>query len=319
MAAAANGAIYQAGHDVPLFENAVARRVGDMLTITLEEKTAAPKSASTSTAKKTKVDMPGPTLLRHAGAPCNGRACCCGTSNNKTTFDGSGDSAQSNQLHGDITVTVAKRLANGNLLVRGQKWIAQPGREYVRIQGIVRPVDIGPDNSVPSYKVADAQIAYGGAGRAGRLPTPRACCHASSIPSGCHSDAETARSALRGIAGCAARWSRCRCARWLAERVKDVATVAGVRSNQLVGYGLVVGLDGTGDQTSQAPFTVQSINNMLAKFGVTVPANVNPQLKNVAAVTVTADAAAVREARPDDRRHGRPRSATPPACAAAAC
>lgn len=73
-----------------------------------------------------------------------------------------------------------------------------------------------------------------------------------------------------------------------AERVKDLASVAGVRSNQLVGYGLVVGLDGTGDQTSQAPFTIQSIKNMLAQFGITVPPNVNPQLKNVAAVTVTA-------------------------------
>src|SRR5262245_66286513 len=74
-----------------------------------------------------------------------------------------------------------------------------------------------------------------------------------------------------------------------AERIKDLATVAGVRTNQLVGYGLVVGLDGTGDQTSQAPFTIQSIRNMLAKFGVTIPANVNPQLKNVAAVTITAE------------------------------
>ena len=74
-----------------------------------------------------------------------------------------------------------------------------------------------------------------------------------------------------------------------AERVKDLASVSGVRGNQLVGYGLVVGLDGTGDQTSQAPFTIQSIKNMLAKFGVTIPANTNPQLKNVAAVTVTAD------------------------------
>jgi flagellar P-ring protein precursor FlgI len=73
-----------------------------------------------------------------------------------------------------------------------------------------------------------------------------------------------------------------------AERVKDLAGVAGVRSNQLVGYGLVVGLDGTGDQTSQTPFTVQSIINMLAKYGVTIPPNVKPQLKNVAAVTVTA-------------------------------
>ena len=74
-----------------------------------------------------------------------------------------------------------------------------------------------------------------------------------------------------------------------AERVKDLASVQGVRPNQLVGYGLVVGLDGTGDQTSQAPFTVQSIKNMLMRVGVTIPSNVNPQLKNVAAVTVTAD------------------------------
>ncbi|MEZ5499542.1 MAG: flagellar basal body P-ring protein FlgI [Steroidobacteraceae bacterium] len=74
-----------------------------------------------------------------------------------------------------------------------------------------------------------------------------------------------------------------------ADRVKDLASVAGVRGNQLVGYGLVVGLDGTGDQTSQAPFTVQSIKNMLTRFGVTIPPNVNPQLKNVAAVTVHAE------------------------------
>jgi flagellar P-ring protein precursor FlgI len=74
-----------------------------------------------------------------------------------------------------------------------------------------------------------------------------------------------------------------------AERVKDLATVQGVRNNQLIGYGLVVGLDGTGDQTSQAPFTIQSIKNMLVRFGVTIPANTNPQLKNVAAVMVHAD------------------------------
>ena len=73
-----------------------------------------------------------------------------------------------------------------------------------------------------------------------------------------------------------------------ADRVKDLATVAGVRSNQLVGYGLIVGLNGTGDQTSQTPFTVQSLKNMLNQFGITVPPNVNPQLKNVAAVSLSA-------------------------------
>ena len=73
-----------------------------------------------------------------------------------------------------------------------------------------------------------------------------------------------------------------------AARIKEVASVQGVRSNQLVGYGLVVGLDGTGDQTTSAPFTAQSINALLAQMGVTIPAGTNMQLKNVAAVMVTA-------------------------------
>ena len=70
-----------------------------------------------------------------------------------------------------------------------------------------------------------------------------------------------------------------------AERLKDIASIAGVRSNQLVGYGLVVGLDGTGDK---APFTTQTFRNMMTQFGITLPANVDPKLKNVAAVSVTA-------------------------------
>lgn len=74
-----------------------------------------------------------------------------------------------------------------------------------------------------------------------------------------------------------------------AERIKDIAGIAGVRSNQLIGYGLVVGLNGSGDKTTQTQFTVQSLKNMLAQLGVTIPANVNPQLKNVAAVMVHAD------------------------------
>jgi flagellar P-ring protein precursor FlgI len=74
-----------------------------------------------------------------------------------------------------------------------------------------------------------------------------------------------------------------------AERIKDLAQVGGVRGNALVGYGLVVGLDGTGDRTSQAPFTVQSLKNLLGELGVNVPSNVNPQLKNVAAVAIHAE------------------------------
>lgn len=74
-----------------------------------------------------------------------------------------------------------------------------------------------------------------------------------------------------------------------AERIKDLSMVAGVRTNQLVGYGLVVGLNGTGDQTTMAPFTLQSIENLLQRFGVTIPPNTNPMINNVAAVTVTAE------------------------------
>jgi len=73
-----------------------------------------------------------------------------------------------------------------------------------------------------------------------------------------------------------------------ATRLKEVAAVQGVRTNQLIGYGLVVGLDGTGDQTTQAPFTTQGLNSMLQQLGVTVPPGTTMQLKNVAAVLVTA-------------------------------
>lgn len=73
-----------------------------------------------------------------------------------------------------------------------------------------------------------------------------------------------------------------------AERIKDLASIQGVRDNQLIGYGLVVGLDGSGDQVRQAPFTQQSLTNMLSQLGVTIPQGSNMQLKNVAAVMVTA-------------------------------
>lgn len=163
-ATAQNGSIYQDGHDLPLFENSVARRVGDIITIVLEEKTDAAKSASTTTAKNSSATLPGPTIAGQ-DVTFRGNKIFSAGLDNKSSFDGSGDSKQSNALTGNITVTVAQRLSNGNLLVRGQKWIQiNQGREYVRIQGVVRPVDIGPNNQVSSYKVADANISYGSQG-----------------------------------------------------------------------------------------------------------------------------------------------------------
>src|SRR5690625_896085 len=78
------------------------------------------------------------------------------------------------------------------------------------------------------------------------------------------------------------------CTTATAERIKDLASFQGVRDNPLVGYGLVVGLDGSGDQVRQSPFTQQSLTNMLSQLGVTVPQGTNMQLRNVAAVMVTA-------------------------------
>lgn len=159
-----NGAIYQPGRDGTLFENPTARRVGDLLTIRLEERTTASKSAKTSTKKSTSVEIPGPTVL---GLPVTvGGVPVLETEiAGDNSFDGKGDSAQSNQLYGNLTVTVVGRTGNGNLLVRGQKWLAlNQGSEFVRVEGVVRPMDVEPDNSIPSWKVADAKISYGGRG-----------------------------------------------------------------------------------------------------------------------------------------------------------
>jgi len=158
------GAIYAQGTETSLWQNVTARNIGDTLTIKLEESTEAEKSATSSSGKSTTATMTGPTVL---GRPItmNGTPILEGSLGNDSKFTGNGAAAQSNKLDGNISVTVAKRFPNGNLLVRGQKWIAiNTGREYVRLQGIVRPTDIAPDNTVSSWKVADAYIAYGGQG-----------------------------------------------------------------------------------------------------------------------------------------------------------
>lgn len=161
----ANGSIYQANREVALFENPVATRVGDILTIRLVESTTASKSAKTSTSKETNAELGANTSLMGKPITIGGNNILSAGIGDSSDFAGSGSSAQSNSLVGDITVTVAKRYANGNLLVRGQKWITiNQGREYVRVQGLVRTVDVQPDNTVLSSKVADASISYGGQG-----------------------------------------------------------------------------------------------------------------------------------------------------------
>jgi flagellar L-ring protein FlgH len=159
-----NGAIYQSGREVALFENPIAHHVGDIVTIVLDEQTAAQKTSSTNTNKSTTDTLPGMTILGKAltvhGVPIMSNQIA-----DSAKFAGEGDSAQSNSLQGYVTVTVQKVLPNGNLFVKGEKWIGiNQGEEYVRMTGVIRPIDLAPDNSIDSSRVANAKISYGGKG-----------------------------------------------------------------------------------------------------------------------------------------------------------
>ncbi|MFA0923754.1 flagellar basal body L-ring protein FlgH [Xanthomonas fragariae] len=159
-----SGAIYAAGPGLNLYGDRRARDVGDLLTVTLVESTTASSTANTTISKADTVDMSTPTLL---GMPLtvNGVDVLRNSTSGDRSFDGKGNTAQSNRMQGSVTVTVMQRLPNGNLVIQGQKNLRlNQGDELVQVQGIVRAADIAPDNTVPSSKVADARIAYGGRG-----------------------------------------------------------------------------------------------------------------------------------------------------------
>lgn len=164
VAEATAGAIYAAGPSLNLYGDRRARDVGDLLTITLVESTSATTSANTAIGKKSSMDIGSPSLF---GAPVTlgGKDVLAASAKGERDFNGKGSSAQSNRLQGSVTVTVVQRLPNGNLVVQGQKNLRlNQGDELVQIQGIVRSADIATDNTIPSSKVADARIAYGGRG-----------------------------------------------------------------------------------------------------------------------------------------------------------
>jgi flagellar L-ring protein precursor FlgH len=164
LAPAESGAVYRPTTSISLFEDVKARRVGDTLTIRLAERTQASKSASTDAKKDTSTDTGNPVLFGDT-VTRNGDEILSNEWETTQEFEGEGSSSQSNRLDGNITVTVAEVLANGNLVVRGEKWLTlNQGEEFVQITGIVRPTDIEKDNSVASFKVADARITYGGNG-----------------------------------------------------------------------------------------------------------------------------------------------------------
>lgn len=158
-----SGSIYQAGYSKTWFEDITARQVGDLLTVILDEQTDASKQASTGITKDNSTSISAPTILGK-DVTLNGNPLSTSLES-ANDFSGKADSSQSNKLQGSITVTVSRVLPNGNLMVQGEKWIAiNQGDEYVRLSGIVRPVDITPNNTVLSTQVGNAQITYRGKG-----------------------------------------------------------------------------------------------------------------------------------------------------------
>lgn len=164
------GSIYQASRAGSLFEDVRARRVGDVVTVVLQEQTTAAHSASASTSKDNSVNTENPTLLGRvfgfsAGGISSTPLNLENSLNSNRSFSGEGGSEQSNQLTGNITALVVEELPNGYLRIRGEKAISiNKGNEHIRLTGVVRPVDIQADNTILSTKVANPEISYGGRG-----------------------------------------------------------------------------------------------------------------------------------------------------------
>ena len=153
---AATGSIYQAGTSRTLFEDRRARYVGDTITVTITENTSAAtksnsslsKTGSISASSGPNVNLPGKSLIELKGSSSN-------------TAAGKGEAAANNVFTGAITVTVIEVLANGNLLVSGEKQVAiGHGQEYIRLSGIINPYFVNAANTIASSQIADARIEY---------------------------------------------------------------------------------------------------------------------------------------------------------------
>lgn len=163
---AETGSLFQDNYANNLYSDIKAHRIGDIITVYLEEAMTANKKSGSSLEKKNgynfnldPVVIPGvtSTALTQTGASV-------GLSQD-SKFEGDADAAQSNSLKGSITVNVVRVLSNGNLEIRGEKWLMlNTGEEFVRIKGVIRSEDVRSDNSVSSMRVANARIQYGGTG-----------------------------------------------------------------------------------------------------------------------------------------------------------
>ena len=287
----------------PLFEDYRARLVGDSITVQIVEKISATQKSTSSIDKTGKLSagitaLPLRLAQLASTAPPSPAA-------RATPSPAPGTTANSNEFTGTITAVVTGVLPNGHLLVAGEKQIGvNHNVDVLRFSGQVDPRMIQTGNVVAvgaDRQRADraARPRRPGRGAGNRLAQPLLFERSADLSAAKNrsSASPELRPCTRSIESCARRSLiaafLASAAVWWpapaqAARIKEVASVQGVRTNQLVGYGLVVGLDGTGDQTTQAPFATQSLLALLQQMGVTVPPGTNMQLKNLATVMVTA-------------------------------
>ena len=165
------GSLFVPGYGVSLFGNTNAHRVGDIITVVLDERTVSSKSSTVGVDKDTSLSL----LENGAGTllgkdltkkiPLIGNITLPTSANHSRQFEGDASADQSNRLQGNISVTITDVMPNGNLVIRGEKWLKlNTGDEYIRISGMLRSLDVGLDNMVSSTKLANARIAYSGTG-----------------------------------------------------------------------------------------------------------------------------------------------------------
>ncbi|QCP03354.1 flagellar basal body L-ring protein FlgH [Salinivibrio kushneri] len=161
--ATATGSLFNASEQRDLYDGSKPRGLGDIVTVMLEENTQAQKSASSDLAKSNDLTM-DPLSLGGEEITIGERTLSYEVSNDNSVT-GSTSADQSNSLQGSISVQVVDVLANGNLMVRGEKWLTlNSGDEYIRLSGTIRPADIGPDNTIASTRISNARIQYSGTG-----------------------------------------------------------------------------------------------------------------------------------------------------------
>ena len=153
------GGLYNGNYNWSLTQDRRAYRVGDILTVKLDESTQASKQARTNFGKKNDVSLGIPQAFGHTIDKLSGSI------DGSRNFNGNATSQQQNSLRGAITVAVFKVLPNGVLAIRGEKWLTlNQGDEYMRVTGLVRAEDIERDNTVSSQRIANARISYAGRG-----------------------------------------------------------------------------------------------------------------------------------------------------------